>query len=88
MRLYAFLFSKYGGTKTQQELAKMTGIAPETVSRWKQNEHFCSWFDQVVAEYRRPIHDRLEFIALEKLEDPRFWKFMAEKHGYLKPKKK
>lgn len=86
MKLYAYMRAKMGDKATDLEIATKMGCHNTTLSIYKSKEGFNEWFDEQVTIHRQPIHEMLEQIALDQLEDFNFWRVVAEKYGYLQAK--
>ena len=84
MKLYAFQRAKTGDETSDKDIAKELNIWPETISRWRQDEHFLTWLADQISVYRAPIHNLLEQVAIERLTDFRYWEAIALKFGYIK----
>lgn len=85
MELYAYKRAKVGEDASNKSVAESIGITRETASRWKAISGFLEWLDERVACYRTPILEMLEQVALNNLDDYRYWEAMAKKFGYVTP---
>lgn len=86
MKLYAYQKSKMSDDATNVAICKEIGINSNHVSTWKQKEGFEDWLETEIAKYRTPIHERLRQVALDKIEDYRFWEAMGKKHAFITDK--
>lgn len=83
MKLFAYYRAKDGESLKIKDICKATGVRPETYSRWRKVKGFDEWLSMEVLTLRRPIHSRLEQVALEKIHDFKFWQSLALKSGFL-----
>lgn len=85
MKLYAFQKAKNGNLSKDSAISKTIGIRAETISRWKQINGFSEWLEDAVAKYQAPLAAILEQVALDNINDFRFWEALATKIGYNAP---
>lgn len=86
MKLFAFQKSKMPDDVTNVAVCKEIGINSDYVSNWNHKEGFKHWLETEIAKYRTPIHERLQQVALDKIEDYRFWEAMGKKHAFISDK--
>lgn len=82
-KLYAAVRAVAGDDETQRALAARAGVSEETVSRWKQERGFAEWLMSSVARHRAPILELLRQVAIDNVDDYRFWEALAYKYGFL-----
>jgi uncharacterized protein YjcR len=83
MRLYAYQRAKLGDSATEVSIAEKINIRPPTISNWKTQPGFLEWLETQVSRYRAPILDLLEQVAIDRLDDYRYWEAMAKKYGLI-----
>lgn len=83
MRAYAYQRAKVGDAATDVSIAEKIGMKSPSISNWKSIPGFLEWLDAQVTHYRRPIADMLEQVALDRLDDFRYWEAMAKKYGVI-----
>lgn len=83
---YAFVRARKGDKASELSISKEIGVAAETISRWKNINGYNEWLEETIAKFRTPIHELLEQVALERLDDFKYWEAIAKRYGYLTDK--
>lgn len=83
MKLYAAAKATGGDGLSQTELASRCGVHYVTVSKWNALAGFDEWLTSAVARHRAPILELLRQIAIDNIDDFRFWEALSYKYGFL-----
>jgi hypothetical protein len=83
MQLFARQRAKEGDDLSIAKIARKIGVTRETASRWQKLPKFAEWLDEQVWVYRSPILELIEAVAINRLDDFRYWEAVAKKYGYI-----